>query len=132
MGTSTAPTKRLPAGVPAKSQAKRAPKKPAPHRTTITLSPETLEIIERFKSASGTSTSAAIDRIIRGSEQKPSRLKVSDIGLLVLDVPARGGLHFTLEDIKQAEDDMDREYVAQLMQQKIQPASKGSSARRRK
>jgi len=132
MGTAVAPSKRLRAGGLGTSPAKRAPKKPAPRRTTITLSPETLEIVERFKSASGTSTSAAIDRIIRASEPKPSRLKVSDIGLLVMDVPAREGLHFTLEDIKQAEDDADREYVARLMQQKIQPGSKGSGARRRK
>jgi hypothetical protein len=132
MGTAVAQPKRLPAGVPAQSQAKRAPQKPAPRRTTITLSPETQEIVERYKSASGTSTSAAIDRIIRGSEPKPSRLKASDIGLLVMDEPAREGLHFTIEDIKQAEDDTDREYVARLMQQKIKPASKGNGARRRK
>lgn len=132
MGTAVAPSKRLRAGGLGTSPAKRAPKKPAPRRTTITLSPETLEIVERFKSASGTSTSAAIDRIIRASEPKPSRLKVSDIGLLVMDVPAREGLHFTLEDIKKAEDEMDREYVERSMQQRRQPAPKRNGAGQRK
>jgi hypothetical protein len=111
---------------------KSAAKKPMARRTTVTLSPQAQEIVERFRSASGTSTSAAIDRIIQRSEPKPSRLKVSDIGLLVLDVPAREGLHFTLEDIKKAEDEMDREYVERLMRQRRQPAPKGNGAGRRK
>jgi hypothetical protein len=86
----------------------------ASRRTTITLSPESQQIVERFKSASGTSTSAAIDRIIQRSEPKPSRLKQSDIGLLVLDVPFRR-VNVTLEDVKRAEDEMDREYVEQFL-----------------
>jgi hypothetical protein len=96
-------------------------------RTTITLSPEAQEIVERFKSASGTSTSAAVDQIIKRSEPKPSRLKESANGFLVLDLPAdRGAVHFTLEDIKQAEDEMDREYVERFMPRKKKPVSKGS------
>ena len=130
MATAVAPAKRTHPS-PGSRQS-RAAKKPAPRRTTVSLSPESQEIVERFKSASGASTSAAIDRIIQRSEPRPSRLKVSDIGLLVLDVPAREGLHFTLEDIKQAEDQMDREYVERLMRQKKQPAPKGNGAGRRK
>jgi hypothetical protein len=130
MATAVAPAKRPLPGP--SSRQKRSARKPAPRRTTVSLSPESQEIVERFKSASGASTSAAIDQIIQRSEPKPSRLKVSDIGLLVLDVPAREGLHFTLEDIKKAEDEMDREYVERLMWQSRQPASKGNRAGRRK
>jgi hypothetical protein len=105
----------------------------ASRRTTITLSPESQQIVERFKSASGTSTSAAIDRIIQQSDPKPSRLKVSDLGLLVLDLPEdREIVHFTIEDIKQAEDDMDHEYVERLMQRSRTPASNRSRTGRRK
>ena len=105
----------------------------ASRRTTITLSPDSQQIVERFKSASGTSTSAAIDRIIQQSDPKPSRLKVSDLGLLVLDLPEdREIVHFTIEDIKQAEDDMDREYVERLMQRSRTPASNRSRTGRRK
>src|SRR5579863_406267 len=101
---------RFSASTKGATRARKAANAHASRRTTITLSHESRQIVERFKSASGTSTSAAIDRIIRRSEPQPSRLKESDIGLLVLNVPAREGLHFTLEDVKQAEDDMDREY----------------------
>ncbi len=90
------------------------PQAPTSRRTTITLSPESQQIVERFKSASGASTSAAIDRIIQRSEPKPSRLKESDIGLLVLDVPFRQ-VKVTLEDVKRAEDEMDREYVEKFL-----------------
>jgi hypothetical protein len=100
----------------------------ASRRTTITLSPESQEIVERFRSASGTSTSAAIDRIIQRSEPKPSRLKEVN-GFLVLDVPHRK-VHVTLEDVKQAEDDMDREYVERLMPRKKKtPTKRGSKER---
>lgn len=87
--------------------------------------------MERFKSATGTSTSAAIDQIIKRSEPKPSRLKESASGFLVLDVPYRH-VNVTLEDVKRAEDDMDREYVERLMRRKKEPASKGNSRGRRK
>lgn len=132
MGTAVAPTKRLPIGSPAKSPAKLAPKRTAPRRTTITLSPEAQEIVERFRSASGTSTSAAIDRIIQRSEPKPSRLKKNFNGFLVLDVPPdHQAVHFTLEDIKQAEDEMDREYVERLIPRNKKSVSKGNGAGRR-
>jgi hypothetical protein len=100
-------------------------------RTTIKLSPEAQEIVERFKSASGTSTSAAIDRIIQRSEPKPSRLKTNFNGLLVLDVPFRR-VNVTLEDVKRAEDEMDLEYVEKLLPGKKKPAPKENRAGRRK
>jgi hypothetical protein len=104
----------------------------ASRRTTITLSPEAQEIVERFKSASGTSTSAAIDRIIQASEPRPSRLKEVN-GFLVLDVPPdRPVVHFTLEDLKRAEDEMDREYVERLLPANRRAAAhaKGNGRRR--
>jgi hypothetical protein len=114
MTFAVAPTDRIRAN----SSGKRAGKKPAPRRITVALSPEAQQIVERFKNASGSSTSAAIDKIILCSEPKPSRLKEVN-GFLVLDVPAdRQAVHFTLEDVKQAEDDMDREYVERLMPRK--------------
>jgi len=117
---------------PRRGGAVNAPRrKIASRRTTITLTAEAQEIVERFKSASGKSTSAAIDQIIQRSDPKPSRLKVSDIGLLVLDVPFRH-VNVTLEDVKRAEDEMDREYVERLMRRKEEPASKGNSRGRRK
>ncbi|MGD0628631.1 MAG: hypothetical protein ABR987_04725 [Terracidiphilus sp.] len=107
-------------------------KKLAARRTTVTLSPQAQEIVERFKSASGSSTSAAIDRIIQQSEPKPSRLKEVN-GFLVLDVPAdHSTVHFTLEDLKQFEDNMNREYVERLMPRKKEtaPAANGRGRRR--
>jgi len=91
--------------------------KNASRRTTITLSPEAQEIVERFKSANGTSTSAAIDQIIQRSEPRPSRLKNVN-GFLVLSNPPdnpKDVRHVTLQDIKRAEDKMDREYVERIM-----------------
>ena len=83
----------------------------APRRTTVTLSLESQEIVERFRSANGSSTSAAIDQIILRSQPRPSRLKNVN-GFLVLDLPGCGGkAHFTIEDVKRAEDEMDREYM---------------------
>lgn len=104
----------------------------APRRTTITLSPESREIVERFKSATGTSASAAIDQIIRRSEPKPSRLKNVN-GFLVLDLPDdHSKVHATIEDIKHAEDEMDREYVERLMrfERASVPRKKKKSGRR--
>jgi hypothetical protein len=113
-----------------KKAGKARPQRQSSRRTTVTLSPEAQQIVERFKSASGTSTSAAIDQIIQRSEPKPSRLKKSEAGFLVLDVPFRR-VNVTLEDIKRAEDEMDREYVERLLPRKKKPASKGNGAARR-
>ena len=90
---------------------------PSSRRTTVTLSAAAQEIVERFKSASGASTSAAIDQIIQRSEPRPSRLKNVN-GFLVLSAPPdnpKDVRNVTLEDIKRTEDEMDREYVERLM-----------------
>lgn len=106
MGTSTLkPAKKRQRPRPAKNLR-------APQRTTVTLSPESREIVERFRSANGTSTSAAVDQIILRSEPRPSRLKNVN-GFLVLDLPGEKR-HFTIEDVKRAEDEIDREYVERL------------------
>lgn len=96
-------------------------------RTTVALSHEALEIVERFKSACGVSTSAAIDQIIQRSDPKPSRLKNLD-GFLVLDLPGdRKTIHCTLDDIKRIEDEMDREYMERSMSRRMNSVSNGIS-----
>jgi hypothetical protein len=125
MATAAEPIKRSSVSSRTSPAGLRAGKKSAAHRTTVALSPESLEIVERFKSACGVSTSAAIDQIIQRSEPKPSRLKEVN-GFLVLDVPDdRKTVHFTLEDIKRIEDEMDCEYVERFM-----PPQKSSVSRR--
>lgn len=92
-------------------------------RTTVTLSPESLEIVERFKSGSGASTSSAIDQIIRRSEPKPSRLKEVN-GFLVMSAPPTRReevRRVTLEDIRRVEDEMDREYVKRTLHRERKP-----------
>jgi hypothetical protein len=126
MATVTATANRNLSGSPANSRQDRPEKKAAPRRTTVALSPRAQEVVERFKSASGASTSAAIDQIIQRSEPKPSRLKEVN-GFLVLDLPAKDdAVHFTLEDLKQAEDEMDREYIERFMPLKKKSVSIGS------
>jgi hypothetical protein len=128
MATAPAIANRNLSGTTANSCQERPEKKVAPRRTTVALSPRAQEIVERFKSAIGASTSAAIDQIIQRSEPKPSRLKEVN-GFLVLDLPAkRDAVHFTLEDLKQAEDEMDREYIARLMPLKKKSRTTGSRA----
>jgi len=79
--------------------------------------------VERFKSASGASTSSAIDQIIRRSEPKPSRLKEVN-GFLVMSAPPNRRdevRRVTLEDIRRAEDEMDREYVERVLNREREP-----------
>ncbi|MGH9639950.1 MAG: hypothetical protein ACRD3Y_07810 [Bryobacteraceae bacterium] len=90
--------------------------------------------MEGFRSANGFSISAAIDRIIQRSEPKPSRLKNVD-GFLVLSTPPGNPSHtrrVTIEDMKQAEDVMDREYVERILFRDREPAPRRrkSGARR--
>ena len=129
MSTTTPSSKSL--GKTSKRSRAEKPRHPAraSRRTTITLSPESQEIVDRFKSAIGASTSAAIDRIIQSSEPKPSRLKEVN-GFLVLNVPFRK-VNVTLEDVKNAEDKMDREYVERLMP-RIRKESSSTSGKRRR
>lgn len=123
MATAVEPIKRSTSGSRTSSTKRRAEKKSASHRTTVALSREALEIVERFKSASGVSTSAAIDQIIQLSEPKPSRLKNLD-GFLVLDLPDdRKTIHCTLEDIKRIEDEMDREYMERSISRRMNSVS---------
>ncbi len=83
-----------------------------------------------MKNASGKSTSAAVNQIILRAEPKPSRLKNVN-GFLVLDQPFRR-VKVTLEDVKSAEDQMDREMVERLLVRKPGETSKGKAAGRRK
>jgi hypothetical protein len=123
MPTAVEPIKRSSVSPRTNSAGQCAEKKPDVCRTTVALSPESLEIVERFKSACGVSTSAAIDQIIQRSEPKPSRLKEVN-GFLVLDVPVDPKTaHFTLEDVKRIEDEMDREYVERSMHPQKNSAS---------
>ena len=106
----------------------------SPRRTTVTLSPESLGIVERFKSASGISTSAAVNRIIQDSEPKPSRL-IEMNGVLVLADAVKNRdkkLRVTLEDVKRAEDEMDREYLERVLPGKKQQGLAVRRARKRK
>ena len=114
------------ATVPATTSAPRAAaggsarKTATARRTTVTLSRESLEIVERFKTANGTSTSAAIDQIIQRSEPQPSQL-IEYHGFLVKSLPPEnpeGTVKFTVEDLKDLEDKMDREYVDRFLFQK--------------
>lgn len=96
---------------------------PSPHRTTVTLSPESLEIVERFKSASGSSTSAAVDELIKSTEVKPSRLTEVN-GVLVLADSLKNRdrkIKATVEDVRRVEDEMDLEYVQRLWPGKKRP-----------
>ena len=85
-------------------------------RTTITLSPAAHQIVERFKNANGTSTSAAIDEIIQRSEPRASRLRNVNGFLVLSDPPNDANLlrPFSVEEVKDLEDAMDREYVERL------------------
>ncbi len=101
MGTAAAPTKRVLSGSPAKPPEKRATKRAAPRRTTIALSPETLEIVERFREATGLSMSEAVSELINRTEPRPPRVKYVD-GFPTADIPL-DGKWITTEDILRAE-----------------------------
>lgn len=82
--------------------------KAASQRTSVSLTPEAVEILERYKEARGISASAAVNEMILRSEPRPSRL-IEVNGFLVLDMPYEGK-KITLEDVKRAEDEMDIEH----------------------
>jgi hypothetical protein len=75
--------------------------KPAPRRTTITLSPEAFEIAERFKDATGLSMSEAVSELIERTEPRPPRIKYVD-GFPTADIPM-DGKWITTEDILRAQ-----------------------------
>jgi hypothetical protein len=101
MSTSIAPAEfhSLPAN--ASSAASSTEKKPAPRRTTVTLSPEAFEIAERFKDATGLSMSEAISELIERTEPRPPRIKFVD-GIPKADIPMDGPW-ITNEDILRAQ-----------------------------
>ena len=67
-------------------------------RTTVTLSPEAIEIVERFKATAGFSTSGAIEELILRSEPQKSWLIEKD-GFLLMNAPLKNG-KLTNEDVK--------------------------------
>lgn len=98
-------------------------------RTTVSLSPESRLIVERYKLASGISTSSAIDQLIQKSEPKPSRLKNVN-GFLILDEDAEGR-HFIPEDLKSIEDEIDDESIQQVLTGKKKSARRKRNAGKR-
>ena len=72
--------------------------KKSAHRTTVTLSREAVEIVERFKAATGFSTSGAVEELILRSEPQKSWL-VEEDGILVSHAPLKNG-KLTNEDVK--------------------------------
>ena len=75
--------------------------RPVSHRTTIALSPEALEIVERFKDATGLSMSDAVSELIERTEPRPPRIKYVD-GFPTADIPMNGK-RITTEDILRAQ-----------------------------
>ncbi|MGD0789772.1 MAG: hypothetical protein ABR898_17495 [Terracidiphilus sp.] len=101
MGTAAAPTKRQQRDFSAKARGKLAEKRPAARRTTVTLSPETLEIVERFQQATGLSMSEAVSELIERTEPRPPKVKYED-GFPTADIPMDGDW-ITTEDILRAQ-----------------------------
>ena len=81
---------------------KAAQKKHKVQRATVSLSTDSAAIVERFKAATGLSTSRAIEELIRRSEPRKPRIKMVN-GLAVFDVELEGGT-ITTEDIRKLED----------------------------
>ena len=96
MSTITAPQKSARQTSP--SQPPRGKKKSS-IRTTVTLSPEAVEIVERLKTTAGFSTSGAIEELILRSEPQNDWLVEKD-GFLLFDPPLKGG-KLTSERVKQ-------------------------------
>jgi hypothetical protein len=94
------------------TKAKRRTKTPAAktsrqqntvRRATVSLSAHSSEIVERFKSATGMSTSRAIEELILRSEPREPRIKRMN-GRAVIDLPIEKG-SITTEQILQLEDE---------------------------
>ena len=101
MGTAVANSKRISSGLAAKSPEKAVKKRSGSHRTTVALSPETLEIVDRFRQATGLSLSEAISELIERTELRPPRIKWVD-GLPMADISLEGKW-ITTEDVLRAE-----------------------------
>lgn len=74
------------------------PKKGRVHRTTVSLSSEAVDAVERFKAATGASTSHAIEELILRNEPQKSWLVEVD-GFPMLNAPLKGG-QITSDDVK--------------------------------
>jgi hypothetical protein len=101
MATSVASTRRQPSALSDTPPESLAEKRPAPHRTTISLSPEAFEIAERFKEATGLSMSEAVSELIERTEPRAPRIKYVD-GFPTADIPM-DGKWITTEDILRAQ-----------------------------
>jgi hypothetical protein len=101
MATSVASTKRQPPASRDAALESLAEERPAPRRTTITLSPEAFEIAERFKEATGLSMSEAVSELIERTEPRAPRIKYVD-GFPTADIPM-DGKWITTEDILRAQ-----------------------------
>jgi hypothetical protein len=93
--------KRITSGSRFSQTRKTAKKGPVSNRTTVALSSEAAEIVERFREATGLSISEAISELIERSEPRPPRIKYVD-GLPMADIPM-DGKWITTEDILRAQ-----------------------------
>jgi hypothetical protein len=100
-------------------------------RITVTLSPESQTIVERFKGANGTSTSAAIDQIIKRSEPGPSRLREVNGFLVLSDPPSdpKALVKFSVDEMKNIEDQAEQENIERLLH-RDRPTSRKRASKR--
>jgi len=99
MGTSALSRHKNPHG---RRRAKKTEAKlPVSRRTTISLSAESVEIVERFRRAAGLSMSEAISELIERFDEQPARIKWVD-GLPVADISPIGKW-ITTEEVLRAE-----------------------------
>ena len=101
MATSAASTKRKQRNSRVRKSETHAEKAPAPRRTTVALSPEAMEIVQRFKEATGLSLSESVSELIERSEPRPPRIKYVD-GIPMADIPM-DGKWITTEDVLRAQ-----------------------------
>jgi hypothetical protein len=91
----------MPSKAAISSKGRRGLPKATSRRTTIALSPDAAEIVERFQSAADLSLSEAVSILIERSEQPPVRIKYCD-GWPMADIPLDGDW-ITNEDVLRAE-----------------------------
>jgi len=101
MATSVASTKRIAQGSRTRPAKKQVAVKRVPRRTTVALSPEALEIVERFQEATGLSMSESISALIEKTEPTPPRIRYVD-GFPTADIPM-DGKWITTEDVLRAQ-----------------------------
>jgi len=104
MSTTIVSPRRRASGSPAEVLEELPAQKLAPRRTTIALSPAALEIVERFKEATGLSMSDAVSELIERTEPRPPRIKYVD-GFPTADIPM-DGKWITTEDVLRAQDEL--------------------------